>query len=121
MATTPSRENRYILFKNGSIVDLLDFLNSDTDVDDVTIVSQLVEDNGVVIKAANSPIKLFSEVSGFKKTGELIKLGQTNWSNLFLIHEQFDYFMAFAKIDTEKLLVATSNNGIFWNFMIREA
>ena len=118
MATQPSKENRYVLFSGGTVVDLLD-LSDGNDIDN--FVAQLSEKRGKVLKAANSPLKIFSEILGFKKTGEISKFGQTNWSNLFLVHGEFDFFLATVVIDNTRYIVAKSTSGVFWSFNIVDA
>lgn len=119
MAITPSKENCYILFTDGTVADLSDPLLSSDDIN--TTVTQMTEKHGPVLKAGNSPLKIFSEITGLKKNGEFARIGQTNWKNLFLIHGEFEYFMASVIVENVKHFIATSNTGIFWNFNVVDA
>ena len=116
MAKNPSSENHYVLRSDGRIFDLLDF---DTEIE--VTVTQLCEGEKTILQCANEPTKLFSEVKGLRKTGEMSPFGPTNWSKLFLVRGEYEYFLAFVVIDNEKILTAVSTTGIFWNFNVNDA
>lgn len=119
MSKKPDSENRYVLYSDGHMFDLLDPAVFDTDID--TTVTKLSNSGAEILQCANSPTKLFTEVVGLKKTGEFSKFGPTNWNNLFLIHGEYEYFMAYVVIDNVKHLTATSTTGVFWSFNIIDA
>lgn len=121
MNKKPSLENRYVLFSNGSMLDLLDPLVFKEDIE-TTVASVALEDGTLkILDCANSPLKIFNEIVGLKKTGDFVRIGQTNWNNLFLVHGEFEYFLAYTYIDNVKCLVATGSNGTYWNFNIADA
>lgn len=121
MNKKPDLENRYVLCSNNNMFDLLDPLIFKDDVE--TTLACLLPENGEtkILCCANSPLKIFNEIVGLKKTGDFVRIGQTNWNNLFLVHGEFEYFLAYTYIDNVKCLVATSSNGTYWNFNIADA
>ena len=65
MNRKPSLENRYVLFSNGSMLDLLDPLVFKEDIE-TTVASVAPEDGTLkILDCANSPLKIFTEIIGF--------------------------------------------------------
>ena len=125
MTKKPSFDNHYILLSSGEILDLLDPLVFDTDIEttvtkNVTVTKKC--NSGIkMLQCADSPMKLFNEVTGLKKTGEFLRFGPSNWGRLFLIHGEYEYFLAYVFIDNVKQLVAKSLNGTTWTFNVTDA
>ena len=110
-------ENRYILFNDGAMFDLLDVLIYQESFENTLNI--LIDQHGAPLKASNSPLKIFQQVLGLRRdSGQFVPIGENNWHNLFLIRQDFDYYLAFVKINGERVLVATSDKGMFWNFNV---
>ena len=121
MNKKPDFENHYILLSTGEIVDLLDPLIFDIDIE--TTVTKKCYSGVEMLQCANSATKLFNEVLALdKETGAFLRFGSTNWANLFLIHDKYNYFLAFTAVENDRRhLAAQSTNGIFWTFNVNDA
>ena len=111
------KDNRFVLLSDYTAYDLKDPTVAKATTEET--LSDLEAVHGVMLKAVDSPIKLFDMVIGIRKDGaKSSQIGKTNWNNLFLIRKDFDYFLAFLLKDGEKILLADSVNGMFWNFNV---
>lgn len=119
MAKKPDFDNHYILLSNGEIVDLLDPLVFDKDIE--TTIAKKCSGDIKILRCAEAPIKLLNEVLGLKKTGEFLRFGPSNWDRLFLVHGEYEYFLAYVAIDGMRFLAAKSTDGTFWTFNVNDA
>lgn len=119
MTAQPSFDNHIVLCGDGKIFDLLDVSVFQKDIE-FTVATVSSEHVGI-IKAVPTPYKLFEEVIGLKKTGEFVRIGPTNWSHLFMIRGEFQYYLAYMNIGGERRLVANSDEGISWHYNVIEA
>ena len=113
-------ENHIVLCNDGTVFDLLDTaISLDTIENTITSITNA---HGDIVTAVSTPYKLFAaEVIGLKKTGEFVKIGKTNWPNLFMIRGEFQYFLSYAVINKEKKLIAHSQDGLSWQYDIIDA
>ena len=114
MKNLPGIENHFVLCADGYVCDLMDYFYC---CEDIEMTIKMVTMNHIeIVKAADSPFKFFDEVAGLKTDGTFIRIGPTNWPNLFMIREEFQYYLAFI----EKRLIAKSVTGVFWDFHVIE-
>ena len=117
MAKQPDEEYRYILCSNGSIYDLLDPRLFDTDIN--TTIEKIKQKEVTIVKWEKTPTKLFSLIVGKKVDSCFLPFpGGSNWSKLFTVRDQFDYFLGYTTIDNQKYLSAKSLDGYYWSFDI---
>lgn len=116
----PDIDNHFVLCPDGKIFNLLDVLTYDESINKT--IDNIVKQHGEIIKAFPTPLKLFDEIIGLAKDGRgFLKIGETNWSNLWMIRGEFEYYCAYILLNGERKLVATSTEGFFWNFNIIDA
>lgn len=120
MKYSPAYDTHYVICKDNHIFDILDVLVFDTDIP--TTVKKIEEAHGEIQKSALTPLKLFEQVLGYsKKDGKFVPIGPTNWPKLFLIRGDFDGYWAYVGSGENRQLVATSQDGLLWNFDIIDA
>lgn len=119
MTIQPGFDNHIVLCGDGMIFDLLDVLIFQDDMK--TTIDKVSDEHGTIIRAVPTPYKLFDEILGLKKTGEFVRIGPTNWPNLFMIRGEFQYYLAYMNLDGERRLVANSDEGISWHYNVIEA
>ncbi len=119
MAVAPSADNHFILCSDGFIFDLLDVLTYDESIEKT--INNIVQVHGEIMKATSNPLKIFEKISGLTKDGHFVDIGPTNWSNLFMIRGDFEYFLAYIYKNGERMLVANSTEGLFWTFNVIDA
>ena len=117
---TVNEENHFVLFSDNTIFNLLDplvFCGSVMETLDV-----LKQQHGDPIKVGDSPFKIFELILGLRKdNAQFVQIGETNWNNLWLIRQDFCYYLAFVHINGEKTMVARSSCGIIWTFNVISA
>jgi hypothetical protein len=119
MTNKPGNDNHYILCADGRMFNLLDVLIYNDPIEDV--INKIISEHGEIIKANSSPLKIFEAINGLSKDGKFMPIGATNWNNLFMIRDQFEGYYAYIYKQGEKKLVATSKEGLFWNYDIIDA
>ena len=114
-----SYDNHFVLCSDGKIYDLLDVLTYDQSISQT--IANITKEHGEIIKAVPIATKLFDEITGLTKAGVFTKIGPTNWSNLFMIRGDFEYYSAYIFFNSERTLVATSKEGLSWTFNVIDA
>ena len=116
----PSVDNHFVLFADGRTFNLLDVLIYEGTISDTVL--KLKKEHGDILKATDSPLKIFNLILGLRKdNSQFVQIGETNWKNLWMIRHDFEYYLAYVFINNERILTATSDHGMFWNFIVVDA